>query len=742
MDNCDLTEIPIMNKSLPDLKVLYLSNNRLEEIQPSNNLTVFQRNSSLEKLLIDGNPIETIDIMRPTDNFPELKMLQIGSESTHFLSPSIIEAAIRMHKPLAVKVVEVYGRYMTVPPFEILEAGPKSLRSYMQMKTEKTTSAAYDMLENTTQNVLMFLGKPEGGKTSLLRSLRTNEPTFTLNAERTVILERGKLDLGYSEKLGRSVIMSTYDFGSKDIYEVEYPMFLRGQNIIVLIVIPFDEYTVENHDELVTKWIQNCVLCADCKVLFVISKSDCSSSLETLEAMKREIRQGVLNYIEGEISFLVQEREALRRELPTKGQVDLSRIDHSIKFFERLHDVRVTATNIFSTDDLVNLKEAIQWYVDFTRSDLLDFFSKVINFIQQEGAERPYYMALDDVVKHIKHEYTQNKPFHTRTFVRLKQTLGLVDAIDYRKLVETCLEYYHRKGWILWYSECKKYIYVNVNNILKLHRKLYRQDMDNFLTYDSSMSHLMDEIQLIEQKNLLIQSGVMSSKLLRYLWAEFQLTPEELDSMIKLLLVNDHCFISQGTEDISEQTLLFPWFVEKKSVETMFWESDWPRETPYDHVEFHLSYRFRRIPPTTYERIIVILHHSMRPNFHSKAWKHGAFVQIGRMKLLIQRHTNDVNQELSIKFRAPSKELIPLWDWCLDVYKYVIERVMRQSPIIPFKRKLFVCPHCILSGVPFEESQRLHLDVVMNSLCGHRTETTCGRSVIPASYVAPLLQGE
>ena len=612
------------------------------------------------------------------------------------------------------------------------------------MKTERTSSAEYDMLENTTQNVLMFLGKPEGGKTSLLRSARDNEPTEIL--ERTVILERGKLNLGYNEDERRNVTISTYDFGAQDIYEAEYPIFLRGQNIIALIVIPFDEYRPENHDELVTRWLQNCVLAADCKVLFVISKSDYSRSAETLDIMKREIKQGVLKYIDGEILFLTQEREALRKESPMKGQFDLSRIDLSLKFFERLgSDVKVMSTSIYNTSDLLALKETVQQYVDYSRSDHLpDIFHKVINFIQKEGEKRGYYMTLDEVIKHFKRDYKQKTPLPTRAFKEFKQRINLEEPTDYTKQVETCLEYYHTKGWILWYSGCKRYIYVNVNNILKLHRKLYRHNMDEFLTYDSNMGQFMDETEFKEQKNLLLGSGVMSSKMLTYLWAEFGLDPEEQDSMIKLLLVNDHCFVGQGTED-APKSLMFPWFIEKKSIETNFSVSDWPEEIPYDNIEFHLNYGFRRIPSTVYERISVGLHQVTKPNSHRRDWKHGLFIQTGQMKLLIQRKIDVESpnlQELSIKFRAPSKDITLLWEWCLDIYGNVINRVIGKAKIIPYKRKAFVCPHCILSGVPFEESERLLLDVVMTSRCGHHTETTCGGSVIAAAFVAPLLRGK
>ena len=272
--------------------------------------------------------------------------------------------------------------------------------------------------------------------------------------------------------------------------------------------------------------------------------------------------------------------------------------------------------------------------------------------------------------------------------------------------------------------------------------------MDEFLTYDSSLEQFMDETEFKKQKNELLRSGLMSSKMLTYLWAEFDLSPEEYDSMIQLLLVNDHCFVGQGTEDVpnnNPKPLMFPWFIEKKFIETNFWVSDWPEEIPYDHIEFHLNYGFRRIPSTIYERISVGLQHVTRANSGRRDWKNGLFVQTGQMKLFIERNMEVETpnlQELSIKFRAPSKDITLLWEWCLDIYENVINRVISQTKIIPYKRKAFVCPHCILNGVPFEETERLPLDVVMKSRCGHHTETTCGGSVIPAAFVAPLLRGK
>ena len=74
----------------------------------------------------------------------------------------------------------------------------------------------------------MFLGAAKSGKTSLLQTIEQNSPQLTHLNTRTIILERGDLNLGHN------ITVKTLDFGGHDIYELEYPMFLRGQNIIVL----------------------------------------------------------------------------------------------------------------------------------------------------------------------------------------------------------------------------------------------------------------------------------------------------------------------------------------------------------------------------------------------------------------------------------------------------------------------------------------------------------------------------
>ena len=284
---------------------------------------------------------------------------------------------------------------------------------------------------------------------------------------------------------------------------------------------------------------------------------------------------------------------------------------------------------------------------------------------------------------------------------------------------------------------------MNIDRILELHKKLYREteDLEELLTYNPDKVYSLDEVEFREQRNMFLQSGVMSPDILGYLWTE--LKPDEMDSMIQLLLANGHCYVGNSSECASNDSkvLMFPWFVNKKSIDCNFWVKEWPAEIPYDHIEFHLNYGFSRLPSGVYERISVYLQNVLRSNCSRKDWADGVYVQNGTMKLLIQRHTDISVPELSIKFRGPCKDIVLLWAWCLNVYKNVLNVVIDQTKVVPYRRKAFVCPHCILSGLPFDKCNKLKLGVVMNSQCEQQSVVTCDTTAIPTAYINPLLKG-
>ena len=175
-----------------------------------------------------------------------------------------------------------------------------------------------------------------------------------------------------------------------------------------------------------------------------------------------------------------------------------------------------------------------------------------------------------------------------------------------------------------------------------------------------------------------------------------------------------------------------------------FWKQQWPKVVPLDHIEFNLKYTFfRRIPTTVYERVSVRLHHiTVEHDTSRKDWKNVVYIERGKLKLLLQRHryVESRDPELSIDFRGPCDKIDQLWDWCCEIYRGVLQELIEHNDIVTYS-KTFVCPHCILTGRSFENSQQYAISSVMDSKCEHQEERTCDKTtdLVPVAYSRPLL---
>ena len=341
LDNCRLDTIPFQKGDLVNLKLLDISENNIGEI-----CTTLTSHQKLEKLYIDGNPIETIQIAKIKKNFPHLKYIQAGSENTKYIAMPVLEVV--KDGKLTIDITKEFRTNLLLPPYEVLSGGSNSLHVYISDITSSEKSKT-DVWKSTTQNILMFLGSPEAGKTSLKRTLEHNSPKVTLESDRTVILERTVI------KLSEGISIAALDFGGHDIYELEYPIFLRGQNIIALIVVDLTTYNQNNHNELVTKWLHNCVLCADCKVIFVPTKTE---QLPLAEVNKRVdmMKECISRWLKGEVQFLREATKHTRQKpnnnrdirFPHKKQ-NSNNVETSLAFFRKFSNNN--HTDKFRTDE-------------------------------------------------------------------------------------------------------------------------------------------------------------------------------------------------------------------------------------------------------------------------------------------------------------------------------------------------------------------------------------------------------
>ena len=366
---------------------------------------------------------------------------------------------------------------------EVLQGGAEVVRSYIAMKSNRRSSVKFNMQQSNARNVFVLLGKPEAGKTSLLTTVREGETTLTTEYQRTIILERTNL------RLTPKITISAYDFGARYIYEIEYPIFLRNQNVIALIVLDVNEYFPEDHDEIVTRWLSNCVLCSECKVVFVLSKCD-RLKPETVASKKSSLSVKITSYICKEIEFLEKEEARLKRSKWEGGKFDLKRVKLSAEFFRSLQqNITIIATSAYTQTGLEDLKEEITKKIDLTEvASVPELYGKVIDHILQIGSRKRYYVLFDDVLAYLAKEMNA-KSFMLRALVRRQRQLFGYSEPDPRTLLHSILDFYRRKGWVLWYETCERYIYVNVKNILEVHRMLYRYDLEEFLTYDHVKHH-------------------------------------------------------------------------------------------------------------------------------------------------------------------------------------------------------------------------------------------------------------
>ena len=324
------------------------------------------------------------------------------------------------------------------------------------------------------------------------------------------------------------------------------------------------------------------------------------------------------------------------------------------------------------------------------------------------------------------------------------------------KSIEECLRYLSKKGIILWYIQNKEYIYHNIDNILELHKELFRHDLEESMQYNVKYSHIMNEVTFDLSKAQFLNTGFLSRELLQCLWLSFKLNGNELEGMIELIKANNHCFEDTTDDDSSyvphsDRLLRFPWFIKTPALSKSFWDFYWTKQVPEGCLEFQYVYTFfRRIPSTLYERISVRLQKILGEyGYVRKDWINGVYVQKGNVRLLIQRlKDNKDDPQLVVSIRAPLSDLLYLWNICIDSYKVVVNDLVNQSAVVTFN-KIFVCPHCILAGRTSETAHLLPLGDVMQNQSTDTSDVLCPKTdilgqtkrTIPGAFWRPVLSG-
>lgn len=738
LDNCGLKSIPLEKGYLPSLKYLNVRRNNITELK-------FVPHPKLEKLIVDENSIETIQISNVTKNYPSLKFVQAGSVYTKNIEIPLLEAVADPKNSLTINIISEYRQHLEQPPYEVLKGGYSALNVYIkEMSVSKKNHS--DILRSTTQNILLFLGNRGPSKMNMRNIL---EKKILTGAQQNVSAER------FSLNVGNGVTLPALDYGDFNIYEVEFDL-LRGQNIVALISVDIVAYSEEKHYDLVTKWLLNCVLCANCRVIFVPTTTEPLLPLKVNEK-EQWMRLLISEWLKAKIDFLQKTRQSIHEN--DENKLDLEEVDRSVAYFKNFEIIMVP-TNSTKMIGIDKLKTKIRDMVKFDQVRFPSNWNRILNFVTDSKTNFKYHVSFTDIKDHIikvLNDESEEAGGFRKVLRKVGNTVSIFlpgsteTHVTVDESVEECLRYLHKKRVLLWYDGNKEYVYHNINNILEVYTEIFKLDLDESrLDYE----HYMEDIR--SAKENFRSAGLLSRDVLQCLLSPIGLAPEELEGMIELLRSSNCCFMERYKERGTSLTpgypsLKFPMYIKNADLNRSFWEHEWPSKIPNEYLEFTYLYTFcEELPSTLFERISVRLQYVLNnyPESRRLDWTNGMYARMENVKILIQRQKT-TTPRLVVKLRAESGGIFDLWKFSLDIYDQVVNKLVEQNDIMTYN-KAYICPHCILTGRSVESAYQIPLGEVMRSRCDDQYDLSCQnadisgkqQSVVPAAFLRPLIKGE
>ena len=723
LNNCNLTQIPIPSGYLRSLQHLDLSMNKLTEIN-------YDPPSSLQSLHINGNPIEVLRLRNLYQY--ESKVIQAGSEYTRYIDIPLLEFVAK--RKLTIDVITDHRKHLVLPPYEVLKGSSKTLAVYVdeiKLHLQNETRETWRI----TKNVALILGSSDvksSLKAALTESSLRHAPTSNVKqVEKSIILfEQGST-------------IPVLSFQDSNSYEYSLDI-LRGQHKIVVIVVDLAIYDERNHCNQVTKWLRGFVLDSNCKFILVPTALDQvpvlvrENKVALMQKLVEEWRNNEIDFLKETMGFLKSNVKEDPKVTSQHTQSSLRELERSLELFERL-EIIILPTNISDDVGINKLKGKIKNLMESEQACLPFNWQKAINFIERYRTENTYYISFSDLTNHVVEE-SRKQPAGS-------YFLGIgskpVDTSKVEESVEECLRYLNAKGVIIWHEQIREYVFNYVEKVLEVYGELFRDNIRDLVR----QSYHIDERTFAK--------GLLSKDFLGHLWSPFRLKEHELQRMIELLKLNGHCFDDYLREGETKWSFLkFPFFF--KALDQMFLRDNWPQKVPHGFVQFSFMYKcFDKFPSNVMGKISTELqkHFKTQSDCYRADWQDGIYIQTEKINIMVQRQVvvSDERQheQLVVSSRAHYPDIFDLWELCVMIHDEIVSKVMEANSVMTYK-KMFICPHCILTERPLESAHKIPLGEVMQSRCSTDYFLSCPNpdtakmkvSTVPAAFFQPIIFGE
>ncbi len=587
-------------------------------------------------------------------------------ENPHFL----VQSASRP-RDIAKHIVMFDVHNLVKPPALVFEGGPQNCVHFFE---ELNVSRA----KGSTIQCVSILGNLNAGKSSLIQSIKNGKCTLVPPDDRTVVLDtiRKQMD---------NILFNVNDFGGHEIYEVTCPLFLRRHQQVVLLAVNSAEYTIENHDELVTKWlVLGLAYMRSGKIAIVLTHSDLCED-QDLKEMSKCIREKIDQWEAQQFKYIKKRfktHQVAEKALDLLKEQDFPIIVTSSKLGRGLGDVEKFLLEEATRHKLVLPASWAEMYKKLSSQFTLD--------------KKQSYLTLEEAQKH----FDQSSPL-------LKQVFQ-----NKRKRLEQCLNFLHDTGVILWYSQnehLRDIIFHQQSFLIDSLKLLFHHNLVNTICYsiDDHAKFVSTESEFKSQLLSFVASGLLQRSLLKCLWSSMKFSSRLFLKMEELLRMLQLCYVVSDVSDPSQEILMrFPWFLPQPDENhQQFINQQWPENVPERMLQYNIFYKFfHRVPSSIYERFCVKLHRQLLPGaYKRKDVKDQVYIRQEDVQLFLNK-TNDKEKPcVSLKLRCLVHKIT-----AFSVFLHTVIDDMRdlldEYPGI-VTDAFFLCPHCIKLDAP-EPTQR------------------------------------
>ena len=352
------------------------------------------------------------------------------------------------------------------------------------------------------------------------------------------------------------------------------------------------------------------------------------------------------------------------------------------KFDERQHIV----------DDTAQLLECFEE----KKSNLQDFRVSSQNYAGMDKVKECLMKVAQEKRKVVPESWVE---FYKQIFETKKiyLTLDETKQLGYGNEFLVPLHYFSDSNLCIHYENnpfLKDYVFPDIDLLVALFKSLFCHNLAQKINFnnDKKVQALFQEVEFERAIHRYEKEGLLSSKLLFYLWEQYGLSVDDQDVLLHLMHSFNLCYSISKDEPLH----FFPWFVESQEPPQHI-DRDHQKKHDKKHAFLQLQCQFfNRIPLNVFEMISVCLQRRATQYYYSEgdryAWKDGLEVSFGSVKCILSR-SND-NSTIDVCLFGKVNDLPEVWT-VIELLFQDLDSVLKPLDGV-IRSTHFICRHCVI----------------------------------------------